>query len=244
MFIQIAGKSCWRIILNRRIKCDVKIYKYLATEYAERLVNKGEMLFRSLSYFRDLEDGGVRQDEFEGTLRHRPKGGLIITKENGEQVSLPHRFESMAKEESIFVYCFSTELDPSLARTFGADACVEIADPIKLLAKVKSAIRLRSAVKEKLVPAGLVRYYEDHDPPIVDWALPEKIAMAKRARYSSQHEYRIAFAEGDAFTVENVQIQLVDENAERPARNSAHSERLLKLGDLSKFCAIHRFEHT
>jgi hypothetical protein len=238
LLIPLAGKP------YSRIKCDVKIYKYLATEYAERLVNRGEMLFRSLSYFRDLEDGGVRQDEFEGTLRHRPKGGLVITKESGEQVTLPHRFESIAKEEAIFVYCFSTELDPSLAQAFGADACVEISNPIKLLSKVKSAIRLRSAVKEKLVPAGLVRYYEDHDPPIVDWALPEKIAMAKRAGYSSQHEYRIAFAEGDAFSVENVQVQLVEENADRHTPNSEHSERLLKLGDLSKICNTHLFKRT
>ena len=46
----------------------MKLYKYLPLPYAERMLCRGEILFRSLSYFRDIENDGVRQDDLEGIL--------------------------------------------------------------------------------------------------------------------------------------------------------------------------------
>lgn len=203
---------------------------------------RGEVLFRSLSYFRDFEKDGVRQDDNEGILSHRPVQGLEITKvESGEVVTLPHRFEAKAKVDQIFVACFSTEFSKDLAAEFGADACVEIADSIKLVARVRSAIRLRAAIDKKVLPFGLVEYRTGEEPPIVDWALPERIVMLKRIEYERQREFRIVFAEGDAFAVENVALQL--QLGERPAteKRANYPQHLLKLGELRKFCCMHYF---
>ena len=56
------------------------LYKYFSErKWAEAFIN-GEVLFRSLSYFRDYEDNSVREDHNEGTSIYRPEGGLIVNK--------------------------------------------------------------------------------------------------------------------------------------------------------------------
>ena len=220
----------------------MKLYKYLALEYAERMLSKGEVLFRSLSHFQNLERDGVRQDDYEGILSHRPPEGLEINNiTTGETLKLPHRFESEARVDKIFVACFSCELSSELASEFGADACVEVTDHIKLVARVRGALRLRAAVDKKVLPFGLVEYQTGQEPPIIDWALPEKIVMRKRMEYQRQNEFRIAFAVDEAFAVENVALRLQYGEPSRSAPQEHYPEYLLKLGNMSKFGHIHRF---
>lgn len=220
----------------------MKVYKYLPSQYAERMLHQGENLFRSLSYFQDLEDGGVRQDDHEGILSHRPSEGAEITNvTSGEIFKLPHRFESEALVDQIFVACFSTELSKDLAAEFGADACVEVTDSMKLVARVRGALRLRAAVDKKVIPFGLVEYRTGEEPPVVDWALPEKIAMLKRVEYKRQKEFRIAFAVRDAFAVENVTLRLQLGEQSHKATRDEYPQHLLKFGDMAKFACLHRF---
>jgi hypothetical protein len=170
------------------------LFRYMPNEYADALVRRGEVLFRALSYFRDYEDEGIRSDEFEGTRTHLPKDGLKVTKvPTGEEVALPHSFESTAHEEDIFVYCLSTIFSKSLAEKFNAKTCVEILDSVRFLALSRNSLALRPSIKNKHLECGAVKYYELHDPPIVDWALPERIALSKPATFTWQSEYRIAF---------------------------------------------------
>lgn len=217
------------------------LFRYMSAEYAETFV-RGEMLFRALSYYRDLEDEGVRGDEFEGTRLHLPVDGLKVTKvATGEVVSLPYTFESTAREDDIFVYCLSTTRSKLLAEKFKTDTCVEIHEPVKLLTLIRNALVRRPAIKNKHLEYGPVKYYAPHEPPIVDWALPEKIALSKPFTLSWQEEYRIAFAVNGAFNVENVQVQLVPLGERRRPRSTNHPKQLLKLGSISKLCTIHRF---
>ena len=44
------------------------LVRYFNEKNARAFVEQGAVLMRSLSYFRDYEDDGVRSDEFEGTL--------------------------------------------------------------------------------------------------------------------------------------------------------------------------------
>jgi len=208
-------------------------------------MHRGEVLFRALSYFRDYEDAQVRGDEFEGTKLYRPKGGLEITlTETQEKRILPHSFESAANEDDIFVFCLSTALSPELATQFNANACIEIVNPQRFISGVRSALLRRPSVKDKTLVHGNVRYYAPDEPPIVDWALPEKIAMSKLnlCSYSAQNEYRLAFAVNGAFKVENTRLRLVTPGERRHPRSVGHPERLLKLGNLSKLCKVHPFE--
>ena len=54
------------------------LYKYFSEQkYAEAFLD-GQMLFRSLAYFRDTEDA-VRGDEYEGTSKFLPDSGLAVS---------------------------------------------------------------------------------------------------------------------------------------------------------------------
>lgn len=217
------------------------LYRYLSTNRVHSFVREGSVLMRSLSYYRDYEDAGVRADAFEGTLAHRPLDGLKATiVGSGEVRELPYRFESSAQQDDIFVYCVSSERSADIARRFQTPFCVEIHKPVQFLHRLRTALMLRSRMRSNALIHGDVRYYEHHEPPIVDWALPEKIAMRKPSQFSWQREYRFAVPRGDAFSVENVSVSLVPLDAPRPARSNTHPALALRLGDLSKLCRVHQ----
>jgi hypothetical protein len=216
------------------------LYRYFSERNAQSFIERGEVLFRSLSYFRDYEDGGVRSDEHEGTLVHLPTDGLKVNKvATGEVVALPHQMEASAKEDDIFIYCLSTELSKEIAQRFSAEVVVEIHDQTRFLALVRSSMALRKRLQVSKLVSQPVRYYEWHEPPIVDWALPERIAMRKPMSFGWQKEHRIAVPLGDAFGVENVSVNLVLPGTKRPRRPTPHPSVLLKLGNLSKICSVH-----
>lgn len=218
------------------------LYKYLPEKYVDAFVHDGAILFRTLSYFRDYEDAQVRGDEFEGTKLYRPSGGLEITlTETGEKRVLPHSFESTTNEHDIFVFCLSTILSAELAVQFQTSVCVEIATPDKLIAGIRAALLRRPSIKNKMLVHGKVKYYLPEEPPIIDWALPERIALSKLEIYKAQSEYRFCFAINGAFKVENTRLRLVSPGERRTLRIMAHPERLLKIGSLAKICKIHRF---
>lgn len=216
------------------------LFRYFSKTHASDFVQRGTVLLRSLSYFRDYEDVGVRADEYEGTLVHQTPDGLQVNNLTlGESGTAPYRLESTAKEDDIFIYCMSTELCPEIAQRFNAEVAVEILDPSKFLARLRASLSLRRRFRaDQLVHDG-VRYYGWEEPPIVDWALPERIAMRKPKSFSWQKEYRFAIPTGDAFRVENVSVSLVAMGARRAGRATAHPQHILKLGNLSKICRVH-----
>lgn len=218
------------------------LYKYLPAKYVDAFVREGAILFRALSYFRDYEDGQVRGDEFEGTKLYRPAKGLEITLvATRETRVLSHSFESTANEDDIFIFCLSTVLSAELAAQFQANACVEITNPTKLIAGVRAALLRRPSVKSKMLVHGEVKYYMPDEPPIVDWALPERIAMSKLDCYRSQQEYRLAFGIHGAFRVENTRLSLISSGERREPRTTVHPGRTLKIGSVAKVCRVHRF---
>lgn len=219
-----------------------RLFRYLSPQYAEAFVNNGEMLFRALSYYRDYEDDGVRADEYEGTLVHLPKQGLKARLvETGVEVPLNYTFESSVREDEIFVYCMSTECSALLASRFKAESCVEIFDLPRFFFHLRAALAKCPEVQEKQLVYDKVKYYEPHEPPIVDWALPERIALRKPKKFDWQHEYRFALPTNSACQVENVNVKLVPLGTRRPLRLNSHPQMLLKLGNLSKLCRIHSF---
>ncbi len=148
---------------------------------------------------------------------------------------------STANEDDIFVFCLSTVLSSDLAAQFQASACVEILNPIRFIAGVRAALLRRPSIKSKILVHGEVKYYTPDEPPIVDWALPEKIAMSKLSFYIPQQEYRIAFALNSAFRVENTRLRLVSPGERIVPRAMTHPERLFKLGSLAKLSKVHHF---
>ena len=143
------------------------------------------------------------------------------------------------EEDEIFVYCMSTDVSKEIGRRFGVSVAVEITKPHEFLARVRSALAMRRRLRARQLVHQEVHYYEQHDPPIVDWALPERIAMRKPASFAWQKEYRLAVPAGNAFAVENVHVKLVSLGAPRPQRALAHPTLRLKLGRLKNICRVH-----
>jgi hypothetical protein len=137
------------------------LFRYFSEKNASAFVEKGEVLFRALSYYRDYEDEGVRSDDTEGTLVHLPLDGLKVTLvETGNTIVLPHRLESSAKEDDIFIYRMSTELSNDIAKRFNAEVAIEIFEPVRFLAKLRQSLSLRRYLRTNELIYQEVRYYE------------------------------------------------------------------------------------
>jgi hypothetical protein len=219
------------------------LYKYIPSKYLDAFVQRGELLFRSLSYFRNYEELQVRGDRFEGKRLFSPASGLEITKtETGEKFLLPWSFEATVQDREILVFCLSKTLSPELAREFNADTCVEITQPELLLARIRSSLQLRRWVRRGRLLHGPVDYYSSEEPPQAEWAVPERMVMRKTIEYTRQAEYRLAFARGDALQVNNVNTQITSTPGAIQPTLEGHPEHVLRLGSVAKLCRVHSCE--
>jgi hypothetical protein len=119
-----------------------RLYKYFdEKKWAEAFLD-GDLLFRSLAYFRDHEDAEIRGDYNEGTMLYRPAEGLVVTNQTqGKTLTLPGwTFESEVKGGEIFVYCLSRSLNDVMREKFRAVACVEIRDINIFCARIAKAL--------------------------------------------------------------------------------------------------------
>jgi hypothetical protein len=173
--------------LARCIVCDTEYFT--ERKWADAFLD-GEVLFRSLAYFRDHEDERVRKDQTEGTAVFWPGGGLIINNQTqGTTFTLPgFAFESAANQEEILVFCASRSLTDELRRRFEAVVCVEILRVPTLCGRIKRALPANATFH-----AGRVDYYDEGEGPGTRWALPDQIAMSKLKSYEWQVEYRNYF---------------------------------------------------
>lgn len=219
----------------------MKLYKYISSKYLDDFINKGIILFRSLSYFKDYEDKQIRGDKFEGTRKYEPLDGLIINNlTTGQHLNIKGSFESTAKNSEIFVFCMSFKYDKEFHNKFDADICVEFIDADEFINKVAQSINLFQDTK---LIHGIVQHYSFTDPPIIDWALPEKIIMSKPECFKWQNEYRIAFAKNSTLNIENTDLVLrkSDSLNNLETSNSNHPFRYLELGSLKNLTKVYEF---
>jgi hypothetical protein len=133
-------------------------------------------------------------------------------------------------------------LSPAIAHEFQSDACIEIIDEVKFIAKIRAALLLRARVRQpKTLLYGPVHYYDSSEPPIVDWALPDRITMSKPNRFQGQSEYRFAFAVNDAFRLQDTSQVLTTRERAPIVRGAVYPRDLLVLGDLRRIVHTHRF---
>jgi hypothetical protein len=175
----------------------MRLYKYLSSRYAEPLL-EGAVRFQALAYYRRHEAAGSIGDVNEAARVFRPPHGLEVSNlTTGKRFRLQATFRSSADTEKVFVFCVSRVLNTELARDFGCDVCVEIADADAFAERLKRAIEgpehYRSFVH------GPVSYYGLADAPGIDWTLPKTMVFAKLTSFARQQEYRFAFGHAGAF---------------------------------------------
>jgi hypothetical protein len=214
------------------------LFKYFTDrKWAEAFLN-GEVLFRSLSYFRDYEDKNVRGDHKEGVSVFRPGGGLIVTNHTqGRTFTMTDSaFEAIANQEDIFAFCVSRSLTDELCKTFGAVVSVEILKIPILCERIKSALPETATFR-----AGRVEYYDPNDAPNPRWALPDQIALSKFEGYKWQNEFRFLFSLTNALQFEIGSHRIVMREGAQVPKPDEHHEYLLKTRSLVDICRIHEF---
>jgi hypothetical protein len=222
------------------------LFKYYAErKWGEAFLN-GELLFRSLSYFRDYEDKGVRGDTNEGTAIFQPTDGLVITNHTqGWKRVFPGAFKSTANQEEILVFCLSRSLTDELRARFGATVSVEIVNVKEFCTRIEASLPHEATFPGKPGRTRIgqrVEYYRQTDSCNPRWALPDVIAASKLDAYSWQDEYRLIFSLTDALEFQKIETRLVrDGRSERP-KFAEHRKFLLKVGSLRDICRFHDFE--
>lgn len=222
------------------------LYKYYSErKWADAFLD-GELLFRSLSYFRDFEDKNVRQDQNEGTAIFRPEGGLIVNNlTQGTTFTLPGRsFESAANQEEIFVFCASRSLTDELRKRFGAVVCVEILNIGSFCARIEAALPPKATFPGRRGRTRIgqrVEYYQEAEGGNRRWALPDVIAASKFDSYAWQDEFRLVFSLTDALEFEKVDVRVVQNSGSKSPNQAEHHCYPVSAGSLHDICRLHEF---
>jgi hypothetical protein len=145
-----------------------------------------------------------------------------------------YSFVSKAKLDEIFIFCASRFESAKCRYQFGAVAYVEIL-------KIKEFCeRVLSALPENATFFGKkVEYYTPDANCSPRWALPDKIAISKRAEYAWQNEYRLLFSMTNALQFENVDLALVSNDAPNPENRTDFTAHPLKIGAMADICRLH-----
>ena len=221
-------------------------YRYFdEVRWAEAFMD-GELLFRSLSHYHQIEDGEVRGDASEGSVSFRPKGGLIGTNQTqGKPFHWPDgsSFDSSVNPEEIFILCASASMSDELRDRFKAKAMVEIRKVATLCARIRAQLPSTATFR-----AQRVMYYTKENEIGVKYAFPDMIAFSKVAEtYGWQDEYRFCFSLTDALkygkTVHQVRIpsQLPGAPPAAPPLPRAAFKYPLAVGSLGDICELVKF---
>ena len=220
------------------------IFRYLSEEqHALDLIHKGVVFMNTLAYFRRCEDG-ARGDPHDAQLRYQPEGGLpLFNVTTGMDVPLGDgsQFVASAKAGEMFVYCMSQTKSEALAKEFNAPFCVEIKNPVRFVGRLSRMVMLRSRLDRGRILSGPVSYRSLKAEPLVDWALPGRVAFIKPESYAGQDEYRVVVGLKGAFSAENVDLTIRLDPSEPHPLEPVGEPLILKLGDLSAMVELHRF---
>lgn len=213
------------------------LYKYLPATYVTAVLDRGELLFRNLTYFRQCE-GRVRGDPYEGI--HRDYAGTereIRNLTKGTVQRGAFSFLHSTDSDHIFAFCLSRRLDERMARDFGADAVIEIFDPAEFIRRVRFSLRRTLSVHRAGVLARDVTYYKPDEQALFDLADPKNLAFVKNEQYRSQSEYRIVFGNRKAFKlIQQIGLQHYDPYDE--AMRKSPAEKLIRIGALSDIARV------
>lgn len=213
------------------------LYKYLPSQYAPAFLNRGEILFRNLTYFRQQE-GKVRGDPYEGIHKDHP--GTDITIHNFTQgISSVGKFSFLNSTNSdhIFAFCLSERFDNELKLEFECDACIEIFNPKEFVRRIRFHLRRLISVHKTGLLAKPVLYYNPSSTALFDVKDPTQLAFVKNEFYAKQKEYRLSFGTRQAFKL----IQQIAQPHHDPyddAIKGVCKEKLIRIGQVSDIARL------
>ncbi len=171
-----------------------RLYKYLPSQFLNNFVRRGDLLFRNLSFFRQIEEIG-RSDFLEGVHMDYPDNDMNIETNDG-RVKWKGRaaFLNSINTDRVFVFCLSEVLLKDLFTEFDSDTCVEIIKPEEFLNKCHETISRQTRFSESGLLHKRVEYYAPNRPAKRNVKDTKCIPFFKHEEYSLQQEYRLAVA--------------------------------------------------
>lgn len=223
------------------------LYKILPVTYARALVERGETMWSTLTFFQNELDP-TRGDPHEGSHRYFPVTGLQVTRHerdgrpNHAEFTLSGHGSQIKAFKCHHIFIYSTTLDPKLAiGDVASRACVEIFDPEILFRRIERAVASHSKARRDRLIYGEVQYWSPTDPPREIWAFPHLLTMHKHESHRADREYRFAFGtRADVFDFENVFGIVVPPGYEFPriALDPQVHRMKLYLGNLTDCCRL------
>lgn len=215
-----------------------RLYKYLPLAFVQRVIRRGDFLFRNLSYFRQLEHAG-RGDLLEGLHMDRPDNPVRLTRQDGHVWEGEAAFLNSVEQDRILIFCLSTELSPSLFDEFQADACIEFVHPDQLLRRAETVI----GGQARFAPDGMlhreVLYYSPNRELGASVTDVRVLPFVKHEAYRHQAEYRlVASLRGGLKLTRRIVNSLFTFDEELARARPGH--RHIFLGSLEAMVKVHK----
>lgn len=164
------------------------IYRNISKEFALLFLEKGEILFRPLAFYRAMEDpkrrdpneGSVEAKFYHGTAKLIGKGAT----EESRPIVITEGTLNLTLEapDQIYVACFSTREQ----KKFG-EATIVIRDTNTFLRTITGFLE---AIKLQMF-AGTVEYYDRENVDLI--GSQTKLGFMKSNDFSDEQEFRLAF---------------------------------------------------
>jgi hypothetical protein len=215
-----------------------RLYKYLPYRFVRVFLERGDLLFRNLSYFRQIEEKG-RNDFLEGLHMDYPDHDVTLDTTDG-RIHWQGRaaFLNSVNADRVFVFCLSDTLAPELFVEFNADTCVEILDPKEFIARCERVVSRQKRFSEARLLHGQVEYYAPEGAAVGNVKDPRCIPFFKHVSYAHQREYRLATALSHGLRLTQ---RIVREGFtfDEEVANARPANRHLFIGAISDLAVVH-----
>lgn len=216
-----------------------RLFKYTSSRHLAAIVERGELLFRNLSYYQGLEDE-ARGDGLEGTHVDHPDTAITITNlTTGKVIQGDFAFQNRIEDsDRIYCFCMSKELNSRMYEDFNCDCCIEITDTPEFLNRWKKVARQMNGAHWQLLNRS-VTYYNKTEAIDLNIKDPRNLPFVKLTDYEYQDEYRLVAGEKDSFELTQ-QIVTTPSPPEDLSESPRKPEKLIfKLGDLRDIALVH-----
>jgi len=216
------------------------LYKYLPERFARALVDRGEALFRTLSFFRAAEHA-ARGDEIEGVHVDAPEHDVTLANlTRGGGVTGRFRMLNSVNQELVYAFCCSLRFDETLFSEFECDTCVVIRDIEEFVLRCRTAASRACPIDRPAVLHRPVAYFDPTRQAPLDMKDPQMIPFLKHFSFANQAEYRAVFARKGGLTVLSRIVQ-PNFTFEEEIRAASTDQKRLTLGRLSHIAElVHR----
>lgn len=219
---------------------QLKLYKYLPSQFLNAVVKKGDLLFRNLSYFRQYEDNR-RGDPLEGFHRDNPDNDITLSDPKTGKILAKGDFSFLnsTNTDLINVFCLSKAIKPELYEEFKADCCIEIIDADEFIRRTMFAVKRLISAHDSGLLTGPVNYYMHNAPAGFDIKNPQNLAFAKGVTYEHQKEFRLVFGTKKAFDLKQQIVINKSYDFIGEAKKGTPKEKHIFIGDIRDIVKIH-----